>query len=203
VGASNLLRFASRRVVAPVIVFDVLKGMGMVLLAWRLGLGLTEQVLVGLAVIIGHNWPVFLRFSGGRGIITTMGVAFILPLLNQLVSLETVFMITVILNAVAWVSHFRFRKGPLGVFILVAAMPLIALWFRTPLPFILGCLGMFLILVVRRLTAWQPVKVNSMSRKEKLLNRLLFDRDVREKEVWVSLLATEQKRRDRLVSNPR
>ena len=73
VGATNLMRFTSKRVAIPVIIFDSVKGMIMVGVAWQLGLGVTEQMLVGIAAIVGHNWPVFLRFTGGRGVITTMG----------------------------------------------------------------------------------------------------------------------------------
>jgi glycerol-3-phosphate acyltransferase PlsY len=70
VGASNLLSLTSWRVAAPVFVFDFLKGMIAVWLAWRLGLSLTEQTLVALAAICGHNWSLFLRFRGGRGVLT-------------------------------------------------------------------------------------------------------------------------------------
>ncbi len=78
VGASNLLRMTSKRLALPVIIFDLGKGTAMVWVAQLMGLGTAHQVAMGLAVIVGHNWPVFLRFSGGRGILTTLGVIFIL-----------------------------------------------------------------------------------------------------------------------------
>ena len=67
VGATNLLRFTSKRVAIPVIIFDIFKGMAMVWVARLLGLDVTQQVVVGVIAIIGHNWPVFLCFNGGRG----------------------------------------------------------------------------------------------------------------------------------------
>ena len=200
VGASNLLSVTSRKVAAPVFLFDLLKGWVVVWAVWRLGLGITEQVVVGLAAIGGHNWPVFLRFRGGRGVITTMGVAFIIPMLNNLVSWGTVILITVILNAVVWTSSF-FKRGPLGVFIAAAGLPLVSWVFTASLPFTLGCSGMFLILVIRRLTAFQPVTVSSMSRKQVLVNRLFFDRDIREKDVWISQVHKQEKKQERLVGN--
>ena len=78
VGASNVVAVASRWWSIPVIIFDLGKGLVMVWVAQLLGLGVAQQVTVGLAVIVGHNWPVFLRFSGGRGILTTLGVVSIL-----------------------------------------------------------------------------------------------------------------------------
>jgi len=56
-------------------------------------------------------------------------------------------------------------------------------------------------MAVRRLTAAQPVSITSISRRQALLNRLLFDRDIREKEVWTSLVLEEQAKRERLVSD--
>ena len=64
VGVSNLLRLTSKRVGIPIIFFDLAKGMPMVGVAQLVGLEIYQQVVVGLAAIIGHNWSVFLRFSG-------------------------------------------------------------------------------------------------------------------------------------------
>ena len=58
VGASNIVRIVSTRWAIPVIIFDVGKGAVMVWAAQLLGLGIAQQVTVGLAAIIGHNWPV-------------------------------------------------------------------------------------------------------------------------------------------------
>ena len=200
VGATNLMRFTSKRVAIPVIVFDSVKGMIMVGVAWWLGLGVTEQMLVGIAAIVGHNWPVFLRFAGGRGVITTMGVGFLLPLINQLASLATMFLVTVLYGSIALVSAY-FKRLPLGVFIIVAAFPVVVWVLTRSLPLAMGYLAMFLILVVRRLTARQPVSITSLSKRQMLLNRLLFDRDMRDKEAWMSLVLEAQEKRERLASN--
>ena len=83
VGATNLLRLSSIGVTLPVIFFDIGKGLIIVLAAQLVGLGIAHQVTVGLAAIVGHNWSVFLRFKGGRGALTTLGIALILPLVNN------------------------------------------------------------------------------------------------------------------------
>ena len=194
VGATNLLRLTSKRVALPVIIFDSAKGIIMVVVAWQLGLGVTEQLVVGIAAIVGHNWPVFLRFSGGRGVITTMGVAFVLPIVNSLVPLMTSFLISVLYGSIALVSAY-FKRLPLGVFIIVAIFPLITWGLIGSLPITMGYLGMFLILIVRRMTASQPISVTSISKRRVLINRLLYDRDMRDKEAWMSLVEQQEKRR--------
>jgi len=53
---------------------DLAKGAAAVFLARGLGLPLPMVLLAGLAVVVGHNWSVFLRFKGGKGALTIYGV---------------------------------------------------------------------------------------------------------------------------------
>jgi glycerol-3-phosphate acyltransferase PlsY len=53
---------------------DITKGVAAVLLAQALGLPLLVVLLAGLAVVVGHNWSIFLHFKGGKGALTTYGV---------------------------------------------------------------------------------------------------------------------------------
>jgi glycerol-3-phosphate acyltransferase PlsY len=85
IGATNVLRTAGRRSAAMVAILDMLKGMLAVVFAWLIvgkgylvvggiGLGaLVAEVLAALAAIAGHNWSVFLKFQGGRGVATFFG----------------------------------------------------------------------------------------------------------------------------------
>ena len=180
VGATNLLVLTSKRMATPVIIFDLIKGMIMVWVAHWVGLSIAQQVAVGLVAIIGHDWPVFLRFNGGRGVITTLGVAFILPLINGLVPWEIVVFL-VIMGVFVFATH----TTPLGIGISLAAMPLVSWLFNEPLSLTLGFLTMFLILVIRRLTVPRTADFASVSRKQLFINRLLFDRDIRDKEAWI------------------
>ena len=84
-GATNVLRTAGRKAAAMVIVLDILKGVLAVVFAGLIvsrdylvvgdfGLGvITAQCLAALAAMAGHNWSVFLRFRGGRGVATFFG----------------------------------------------------------------------------------------------------------------------------------
>ena len=178
VGVANLWRLAPRWLSILVFIFDLAKGMAPVYIAQFIHLPVYQQVIIGLAVIVGHNWPVFLGFSGGRGILTTMGVVLILMPWGAAIFLA-------ILSSTLLV-----KSSPLPVLAGITALPL-ASWFfsqplgiEEPLPVTLGFLAIFLIMVIRRLTARQTTAV-SIGKKQLLLNRLLFDRDIRDKQAWV------------------
>jgi len=180
-GASNLLRLTSVGITIPVIIFDLVKGMIPVWLARLLGLDIGLQVAIGLAAICGHNWPVYLGFSGGRGLLTTLGVAFILPVINSLIPWEIV-----VFLAVAGILLFTIHDMALGTGLGAVFMPLVSWGFGEPLAMTLGFLAMLLLMIIRRLTAPKTTFPASVSRRELLVNRLLFDRDIRDKEAWVN-----------------
>lgn len=74
-GATNTLRVLGKGPAILVLVLDVLKGIAAVWLGRWLGEGSDWTAAVcGIAAIVGHNWPVFFRFRGGKGIATTIGV---------------------------------------------------------------------------------------------------------------------------------
>ncbi len=74
VGATNVLRSTRPAVGAAVVTLDVAKGVAIVWLAERLGAGDPTLAAVGVATIIGHVYPVWLRFHGGKGVATAGGV---------------------------------------------------------------------------------------------------------------------------------
>ena len=187
VGAANLLRFTSKRIAIPVIIFDLAKGMLMVWAAQLMGFDVAQQVAAGLAAIIGHNWPVFLRFSGGRGGITTLGVALVLTSINGLIPWEIV-----VFLAAAGIGLLITHQTPLGVGVGIAAMPLVSWAAGEPLPMTLGFLAMFLIMVIRRLTVQKTSVTASVPPPQLVLNRLLFDRDIRDRQAWIRRQPIEQ-----------
>jgi len=181
VGASNLLRSSGKLLATVVIIFDLGKGMLALWAAQAAGLSIAQQVAVGLAAIIGHNWPVFLRFNGGRGLLTTLGIAFILPLANG----PLVPWSLIIFLAIAGIFIFIVHNLPVGTAVGIAAMPLVSLTAGEPPALIWGFLAMFLVMVIRRLTAPKSSLTASVPVGELLINRLIFDRDIRDKEAWI------------------
>ncbi len=179
VGASNLLRLTSKWLAIPVTIFDIGKGALAIWVAQLLGLGVAEQIVVGLAAILGHNWPIFLRFQGGRGIFTSLGVILILSPIIGLIILVLAY------------SFAPFRKLSLGVLIALVSLPILS-WFLSQtlgieerLTITLGFLAILVIAVLKRLTAPRTSVTASVSTGQLLLNRLLLDRDIRDREAWI------------------
>jgi acyl phosphate:glycerol-3-phosphate acyltransferase len=181
VGGANLIKVGARWIAVLVVIFDIGKAMPAVWVAHLVGLDLTQQVAVGIAGVIGHNWPVFLRFNGGRGIATIIGVAFIAPLVNGYIPWSLIVFITIMILNVLTV-----RRIPEGIGIAVALMPIVSWVAGEPLELILGFIAMFVIMVIRRLTPPRTQVSASVTTGELLLNRLLFDRDIRDRETWIN-----------------
>jgi len=83
VGATNAFRVLGKGPGITVLVLDILKGFVAVVFLGNLVAGgagpvseETLRIILGLSCIAGHNWTVFLRFNGGKGIATTFGVLF-------------------------------------------------------------------------------------------------------------------------------
>lgn len=79
-GATNVLRSGSKKAAIITLLFDALKGWLPVLAVRYFGkpYGLEDgtAALVGLAAFLGHLWPVFFSFKGGKGVATALGVLF-------------------------------------------------------------------------------------------------------------------------------
>lgn len=74
IGATNVLRVVGKAEAAATLVLDGLKGAAPVLAAGVLGTGDTWAAAAGLSAVLGHCFPVFLRFRGGKGVATALGV---------------------------------------------------------------------------------------------------------------------------------
>jgi len=112
-GATNTLRVLGKGPAILVLLLDVLKGVAAVWLGiWVGGWGTWVPALCGIAAIIGHNWPLYFRFRGGKGIATTIGVMATLCLWPALLA-----------GIIAILSIFITRYVSLGSLIFVALTP--------------------------------------------------------------------------------
>ena len=180
VGGSNLIKATSFKLAIPVFVYDFLKGAGPVWLAQAISLSPYSQITVGICAIIGHNWPVFLRFQGGRGILTSEAVIFAISPILGLITL-------VIAYALA-----PFKQLSLGVFIALLVLPvwswLAAGWLgiEERLPITLGFVILAAIAFLRRLWVPRTALSRSVGGLELFTNRLLLDRDIRDRKAWIN-----------------
>ena len=182
VGLSNAVASGSRWTIFIVFSIDFLKGAVPVYLAGSniLDLLLYQQIIIGLAAICGHNWPIYLHFSGGRGVLTTLGVLF--PLVPWLA------ITALALNCI----FLPFRQFALGTFLVLVILPFLS-WFTSGLfrieqsiTLTLGITAIALLLFVRRLTAPRTEFNSSLTTGELMFNRLLLDRDIKDRKKWLS-----------------
>jgi glycerol-3-phosphate acyltransferase PlsY len=141
-GATNVLRSGNRAAAVLTLALDALKGYVPVLLVLlygpRFGLGETAAAFVGLAAFLGHLWPVFFRFQGGKGVATAAGV---LMALNPWLGLATL---------ATWViiaAFFRYSSLAAVVAAVFAPFYQALIWGLEP--GILALIGMSLLLVWR------------------------------------------------------
>ena len=77
-GATNVLRSGNKKAAVLTLLLDTLKGFAPVALvqwyAFELGFEDTTIAFVGVAAFVGHLWPVYFRFQGGKGVATALGV---------------------------------------------------------------------------------------------------------------------------------
>lgn len=180
-GVSNLWKLLSWRVGLPVLLFEIAKGIWMVIAAELMGFGVAEQVIVGVAAVVGHNWSVFSRFRGGRGNAVTLGVGLIIPAMNGFLPVPVLTCL-----AIVAVAFFVLHDSSIGTLIGFTTMPIVSYLMGDPLPMTLGFLAIFLLMLFARLTAPLTGYSFSVSRVRLFFNRLLFDRDIREKNVWAN-----------------
>jgi glycerol-3-phosphate acyltransferase PlsY len=127
VGAANVYRSAGLKVALLVVAIDLAKGAASVLLATRLLGGVDAMVTAGVASIVGHVYPVWLRFRGGKGVATACGVfAVLAPIATALAAIGFV--------ATVWIT----RYVSLGSVVATAALPPVAWLLDLPLAVVAG-----------------------------------------------------------------
>jgi acyl phosphate:glycerol-3-phosphate acyltransferase len=174
VGGSNVYRSFSKKLGILVGIYDLAKGALIVWIASLLGLGIASQVLAGIGVVIGHNWPVFLHFNAGRGLAATIGVAlFLLPMGVPAMLFFALFTLIV-------------GSSPLPLLCAVATLPITSLALNKPLELTLGLTVLLAIMVIRRLTAPRTAVSRQVSTWELYRTRFIFDRDIKDGNAWIT-----------------
>lgn len=141
-GATNVLRTGNRAAAALTLALDALKGyvpvVVVALYGGHFGIGAQTTAMVGLAAFVGHVWPVFFRFQGGKGVATAAGV---LLALNPGLGLAT------LLTWVIIAAFFRYSS--LAALVSAAFAPFYQLLIWGATPAIAAIVPMCLILVWR------------------------------------------------------
>jgi glycerol-3-phosphate acyltransferase PlsY len=140
-GATNAYRTAGLGAALLVMGADIAKGAGTVVLAARFTDGALAPVAAGVAAIVGHVYPVWLRFRGGKGVATAAGVFAVLTPGAFAVAAAT-FVATV------WVT----RYVSLGSVVATAALPPLALLIGAPAVVVAGGVAAAVLIILRHRT---------------------------------------------------
>lgn len=117
-GTTNVLRVLGKKAAVIVLVGDVLKGVVAVAIGSLFGSKELVAILCGLAVILGHDWPILMSFKGGKGIATSIGAFLVLDTLAAVICVSIGLAIIAVKKYVSLGSIIGVAILPLVVFLL-------------------------------------------------------------------------------------
>ena len=97
-GATNMLRLAGKKLAVLTLLGDLCKGVLPVLLASQLGLTIQQQAWIGTCAVVGHMYPLYFHFRGGKGVATAAGM------------LMALYPPAALLAAIAWLLTFQLTR---------------------------------------------------------------------------------------------
>jgi len=175
VSGSMVFEHVARWLIVPVGLFDVFKGASSTWLGIEIMKEPFRAAIAGIAAVIGHNWPIFLNFTGGRGLSPFMGVLLILfpP--------GVIWML-----AFMGIGYLLGDSAPWSLASLVS-LPLLNNWLNG-IAAINFCAGaIILITLIKRLEAnKRPLPQDEKERKKVIFYRLIFDRDIQNHKEWIN-----------------
>jgi glycerol-3-phosphate acyltransferase PlsY len=120
-GAANVYRQLGDKVGVLVGVLDAAKGAVVILIAQAANMSQTIVLFSGLAAVIGHNWPIFIGFRGGRGVSTTLGILLVLVTIPMLILAIPTLLILI----------YKRNVTPAMAFLFIL-LPLVDWWLKVP-----------------------------------------------------------------------
>jgi len=138
IGTANVLRIVGKQAAALTLLGDLLKGFLPVVAALSLGASELWVAGVGLAAVLGHNWSVYLRFAGGKGVATSFGALLAMTPPPALLGLLTWTAVVLI-----------FRYTSLAALIASVCIPPVILFFTGAGPYLAFSLLAALLIFVR------------------------------------------------------
>ncbi len=158
IGAANVSRVAGMRTGVAVLILDMAKGFVPVILGRLLGLDPTELAIIAGIAVLGHIFSAFLRFKGGKGVATALGVMLALAPLPAAVAC-----IVWLLALAVW------KYSSLASLLALAAMPVLLALFDQPSAYIPLAFGLWLVALythrdnIQRLSSGRENRIGDQS----------------------------------------
>ena len=171
VGGLNVYREVGAIPAAVAAIADVCKGAAAVAIAfWLLDVSTPFVLAAALAAVVGHNWMVFLKFSGGKGMGSTIGGLFMLfPLYGYPLGLAFFF-------GVVLIPFIITRNVALSMFVGLLSLPFIAWLGMESTPFLIYTIVLGLVILVKFIPTARPAVARARSVKG-----FIFDRGQRDR----------------------
>jgi glycerol-3-phosphate acyltransferase PlsY len=180
VSGSMVYEHVNHWLVVPVGLFDIFKGMLPTWIAAGSGVGDGAAVAAGLAAVVGHNWPVFLNFSGGRGLSPFLGLLLVLFPIG----------VPWLLSFLA-VGYLLKDSAPWALAGLVL-LPALIYWSGGSAALYWAALGMLLLTLIKRVEAnRRPLPQDAKLRQQVILRRIFYDRDIADHADWIRRRPTQ------------
>lgn len=137
-GATNVMRFAGKKAAIITLLGDLLKGLVPVAIGHTLDLSWGSLILIGLAAFLGHLYPIYYGFKGGKGVATALGVYFGLnPIIGAVI-------------CITWlISALLFNMSSLSALIACLLAPLYFFWVTDSVGLFFGLVVMTVIIYWR------------------------------------------------------
>ncbi len=172
-GPSNIWQNVSKPATIPVGLIEIGQGAAGILIAKAADQSIDVQVLAGIAALGAHNWCPFLGLDGGRGVASAIGFMLVLswPALAAFIVIA--------------LAGVLLRGVPQFVGLALLSMPLWAMLAGQQPPIVAGLAGVAALIMIKRVFGNDVTALFRPRGGDVLVNRLLFDRDTRERERWV------------------
>ncbi len=183
VSGTSVYYHVSRPAVIAVGLLDIAKAWLPTWLGLQWGVGLGSALAAGLAAMVGHNWPLYLKFHGGRGHSTILGILLAVfplgfPWLLAFMALGRLLKQTALLSLAG-----------------VASLPLLLQFAGQPPEVVWATVAMLGITIAKRLEAnRRPLPTSGPERRRVLVRRLFLDRDVSSQEEWERRTPTAERK---------
>ncbi|HEY59749.1 MAG TPA: glycerol-3-phosphate acyltransferase [Anaerolineae bacterium] len=175
VSGSMVYEHVAKWAVVPVGLFDIAKAAIPTWVGVKLGLGEIVALMAGMAAAIGHNWPIYLGFTGGRGLSNFAGI-----------------MLVLFPEGVLWIGGFLLVGWLLGdsapwALVSLVTMPLFGWFFeKVEIATLIGVV-ILVVTIIKRIEAnRRQLPKQEPERRKVLLRRLIFDRDIKSHQEWIN-----------------
>jgi glycerol-3-phosphate acyltransferase PlsY len=181
VSGSMVWEHVGKLAVFPVGIVDLFKGIIPVWISLTCGLSESSAAVAGLFAVLGHNWTIFLKFHGGRGLSPFLGILIVL--------FPYGFVFMAVMLGIGYLLHDSapFALAALGMLAIVSHL------LRGPSAILILSIGMLAITIGKRLEAnRRPLPEEKQERNRVLFLRFFFDRDIKDHKAWLRRMPPEE-----------